>query len=350
MRQLVLLGGGHSHVEVLRRFGEEPPPGVGLTVVSRAAAATYSGMLPGVIAGHYEPDDIAIPLAPLAEAAGARLRLGEAVELDPGVRRVRLADGEEIGYDFLSLDIGSTPDLAGAPSIGDRLVPVKPLERLLPALDAAEERHLHPGAAVAVVGGGVSGAELALALRHRWRDRDLRLTLIERGPQIVPGMPAAVRRALLAACLRGGVAVETGSAYAGGADLVVWTTGAAAARWLAASGLAVDAAGFAGVGPDLRSLSHPEVFAAGDIAAMPSAPHPKAGVFAVRQGPVLARNLRLAVAGGELERYRPQRNWLSLITTGPKHAIATRNGLTVSGRWVWAWKDRIDRGFVARYR
>jgi pyridine nucleotide-disulfide oxidoreductase family protein len=348
VKRLVLVGAGHAHVEVLRRFGERRPGAV-VTLVTRAAGAIYSGMLPGAVAGHYAPEELTFPVPRLAARAGAELRVAEAAGLDPEARLLRLADGGVVAYDLVSLDIGATPDRAGAADVGGRLIPVKPLDRLLPALEAAEAR-LRPGAAVAVVGGGVAGAELALALRHRWRDRDLRLALVERGPEIVPGMPAPARRALLDACARHGVEVRTGASGGDGADLVVWATGAAAPSWVAASGLAVDESGFAAVGPDLRSLSHAEVFAAGDIAAMPAAPRPKAGVFAVRQGPVLAGNLSRALAGEPLARYRPQRHWLAIVTTGPRHAVATRNGLAVSGAWVWRWKDRIDRRFVARYQ
>jgi selenide, water dikinase len=350
---LVLVGAGHAQIEVLRRLGDRPPGGTRITLVTRTPAATYSGMLPGVLAGHYTLDDLTIPVAPLAAHAGAACLASEATALDPVARRLTLASGAVLDYDLLSLDIGSTPDLAGAPPLGDRLVPVKPLDRFVPAWEAAEARHLaRPGASVAVVGAGASGVEIALALRHRFdaRGRDIAIALIERGPEIVPTLPAAVRRRLHRICAERNVAIRTGTTDTAGFDVVIWTTGAAAAPWIAASGLATDDRGFALVAPTLASLSHPEVFAAGDIATQPDAPRPKAGVFAVRQGPVLAENLSRALAGRPLAPYRPQRAWLSLIATGDRHAIATRNGITLAGRWAWTLKDRIDRRFIARYR
>jgi len=134
------------------------------------------------------------------------------------------------------------------------------------------------------------------------------------------------------------------------ADLIVWATGAAAVPWVGQSGLACDDRGFAAVNDGLQSPSHPFVFAAGDVAAMTNRPVPKAGVFAVRQGPVLAANLRSYLAGEPLRPFRPQPRYLSLMSTGDGHAIASWAGLAWQGRWVWAWKDRIDRAFMRRYQ
>jgi pyridine nucleotide-disulfide oxidoreductase family protein len=351
MRRLVLVGAGHAHVEVLRQLAERPIAETAVTVVSRVAAAAYSGMLPGVVAGHYRPDAHLMPVAPLAARAGADCLLGEACGLDPERRVLRLAGGDTLEFDLLSLDIGSAPDLGAAPA-GEPVLPVKPLETFLPALAAAEAGFASGRARVAVVGGGVAGTEMALALRHRYAaaGRAVAVTLIEKGPVIVPGLPGAARRRLERACAEHGVEIRTGTGEARGFDLALWTTGAAAAGWLGTTGLALDAGGFVRVDTHLRSVSHGSVFVAGDAASLDGAGRPKAGVFAVRQGPVLAENLRRSLEGRPLRRYRPQRRWLVLAATGPRHAVGTRNGLTVAGDWVWWLKDRIDRGFVERYR
>jgi len=129
-------------------------------------------------------------------------------------------------------------------------------------------------------------------------------------------------------------------------DLLIWTAGAAPLPWLRNSGLATDAQGFVLVDDKLRSVSHPEVFAAGDCATLRDAPHPKSGVYAVRHGKVLAQNLR----GGELRSYVPQRRALALISCGSRYAIADWNGLSAEGAWAWRWKDRIDRRWIAGFR
>jgi pyridine nucleotide-disulfide oxidoreductase family protein len=350
VRRLVLVGAGHAHVEVLRRLAESPLRDAAVTVVTRVPSAAYSGMLPGVVAGHYPPDAHLMPVAPLAARAGAACLHAEAVGLEPDRRELRLAGGASLAYDLLSLDIGSGPDTGGAPP-GAPVLPVKPLETFLPALEAAEAAW-SGGARIAVVGGGVAGTEIALALRHRYArgGRDVTVTLIEKGPVIVPGLPAMARRRLEQACDEHGVAIRTGTTEAQDCDLALWTTGAAAPRWLGETGLALDARGFVRVDRFLRSVSHADVFAAGDVAALEGSPRPKAGVFPVRQGPVLVENLRRRLEQRPLRPYRPQKSWLILAATGPQHAVGTRNGVTVAGRWVWRLKDRIDRAFVARYR
>jgi selenide,water dikinase len=134
------------------------------------------------------------------------------------------------------------------------------------------------------------------------------------------------------------------------ADAVVWATGSAAPRWLAATGLACDADGYVAVDDTLRSLSHPAIFAAGDCASMVAHPRPRSGVIAVRQGPPLARNLAAVLAGGKPTPFVPQRQALAILATGGRRAIATRGGWAIEGGWVWRWKDHLDRAFMARYR
>jgi selenide,water dikinase len=344
--RLVLVGAGHAHLEVLRRLGERRPEGLAVTLVTPDAATPYSGMLPGVIAGHYAPEALLIPVAPLVARAGAAVRYDVVTGLDPSSRRLRLAGGGAMDFDVVSLDVGAGPDAAGAPR---SVLPIKPIAAFLEGL-AAAETSLGPGARVEVVGAGVGGAEVVLALAHRWRGRGIGLTLVERGPMIVPGLPDRSRRLLEAAAGRAGVVLRTGATADAAADLSIWTTGAVPAPWLAACGLATEDRGFVRVEPSLRAVAHPAVFAAGDVAVVEDAVRPRAGVFAVRQGPVLTDNLLRAIAGETLRPWRAQRRWLNLIATGPRHAIATRNGITLSGGWVWTWKDRIDRRFVTRYK
>jgi len=133
-------------------------------------------------------------------------------------------------------------------------------------------------------------------------------------------------------------------------DAPILATGADPPPLLQGSGLALDERGFVATGPTLQSRSHPEVFAVGDVATRVDAPHPRSGVYAVRAGAPLLNNLRRFVGGGELRAHRPQRRTLNLISCGERRAILTWGGLAAEGRWAWWWKDRIDRGFVARYR
>jgi selenide,water dikinase len=365
MKHVVLVGGGHSHVEVLRRFAAHPWPGVELTLISPDRYTAYSGMLPGLVAGHYTFAECHIDLSALAAKAGARFVTERAIGLDLYDRRVRCESEDALFYDLLALDIGSTPpldEIAGARAHG---LPVKPVDRFLEGWERIRTaRRAHP-LRLLVVGGGAGGVEVALAMQHRLHADRLaaHLGIVSDTDAILPGHAAGVRKRMervltargVAVRLRSRVvAVEDGSARLqdGGtiaADVVVWATGACPPGWLRESGLAMDERGFVLVNERLQSLSHPDVFASGDVATMAGHPRPKSGVYAVRQGPPLADNLRRAVTGETLEPYLPQPIALALISTGDKYAIASWGALAWSGAWVWRWKDRIDRRFMRRY-
>jgi selenide,water dikinase len=348
--EIVLLGGGHAHVEALRRFARRPLTGVRLSLVSRERRTPYSGMLPGVIRGDYAASEAHVDLAPLADACGARLVLSAAAGIDLAARRVLFADRQPVAFDMLSLDVG------GEPAAAQGGIPVKPIGRLLDRL-AELERVLEPGDRVAVVGAGAGGTELALALATR-----LRVALICAEAEPLAGAPRAVRAAVRGALAEAGAellcGVSAGAFRAGRLELsdesslpvaaALWATGARGPAWLAAAGLACDEAGCVIVDATLRSLSHPFVFAAGDCAALLGRPRPKAGVWAVRAGPPLAANLRAAATGRRLRRWRPQRRALVILGLGRGRAVAWLGGWSVSGRLVWRWKDWIDRRWVAR--
>lgn len=325
--RLVLLGGGHAHAAVLRELR-----GADVTLVTPYPHHTYSGMLPGYIAGHYRIDEIRIDLAALAARAGVKLVLGRVAALDAAQRVARLEGGTELHYDCASLNLGSE---SGAPAYA---LPAKPFEPFLERWLEMKDRLRN----VAVAGAGAAGVELAMAIAHRTQ---VRVTLFSDQPMFRPGLARRIARALA----RNGVGLRAGVAFADGMrenfDLVVWTAGAAALPWLRASGLATDERGFVLVDERLRSVSHPEVFAAGDCATLRGAPHPKSGVYAVRHAPVLAANLR-----GETRRYVPQRRALALISCGARYAIADWGGFSAEGAWAWRWKDRIDRRWIAGFR
>lgn len=363
-KHLVLVGAGHAHLEVLRRFAEQPPPGVSLTLIAREPTALYSGMVPGVIAGELVPEAAAIPLAPLAQAAQARLLIDEACGLDLAAGRVARKAGDPVPFDLLSLDIGGVTDLS-VPGAAEHAIPTRPLEGLvakLAELDTLVQTGPKP-MLIAVVGGGAAGCELALALSTRF-GLDAQVTLNARTESCLPGFPAAAARRVENTLIDRVGRVAAGSAVvevmgpflrrANGTlmrvDVVIWATGVAAPAWLAESGLPVDARGFVRVERTLRSVGDPRVFAAGDVAAIEGTAVPKAGVWAVRAGPVLAENLRRALRGEPLRRWRPQRRALVLINAGFRRAIGIWGPFVFYGRWVWRWKDRIDRRFVARYR
>ena len=373
LKDLVLVGGGHSHVIVLRRLGMHPIPGVRITVVARDLHAPYSGMLPGLIAGLYGFDDVHIDLGPLARFAGARLFHAEAVGLDLDRRTVLCRNRPPVPYDVLSIDVGIAPrlDVAGAV---EHAVPVKPIGGLVARWERLERRVRESPRRlrVATVGAGAAGVELTLAMQHalstRARDESggfhvPEFHLFGAPPTLLPTHNRGARRRfgrVLAARdvhLHLGTRIsrvepgrlETTRGESLEVDEVVWATAAAPPPWPAASGLAVDGAEFIAVDATLQSTSHPGVFAAGDVAAVLDHPREKAGVFAVRQGAPLAANLRRALLGKRLRPFSPQRRFLSLVSTGDRYAVASRGRMSAEGAWVWRWKDWIDRRFMRRF-
>ncbi|MBM2577758.1 selenide, water dikinase SelD [Jannaschia sp. Os4] len=351
-RDLILIGGGHAHALVLRRWGMDPLPGARLTVINPGATAPYTGMLPGHVAGHYTRDELDIDLVRLCRFAGAALIDAKATDVDAAAKRVRVEGPGWLDYDVASLDVGIHAEMPSLPGFAAHGVGAKPLDVFARAWRAHRDG---PGGPVAVIGGGVAGVELAMAMAHA-RPGD-GVTVIEAEADLT-GMGARAKALLRQAMDRLGVALRTGATVERvEADAVVLTdgtrvpaaltVGAAGARphaWIGETGLPLHE-GFVRVGPTLQVEGHPDLFAAGDCAHLTHAPRPKAGVFAVREAPVLHDNLRAALAGGRMRAFRPQRSYLKLVSLGGKSALAEK-GVTVAGPWLWRWKDRIDRAFM----
>jgi selenide,water dikinase len=364
-RHLLLAGGGHAHVHVLRALAQAALPGTRVTLVTPYARQMYSGMVPGLVAGHYEVGQCVIPLAPLARAAGVDFVEDAVVGVDAARRRVALAGGGTLAYDALSLDTGPVMDRDTLPGARAHGLFVRPIETFVQRFEGWRARAAARPQRTVVVGGGAAGVELAMALAHRQRaggGAGGDVVLVSGDDEPLAGFPAGVRRRARRALARQGIAVQAGAAAAVEADHVrmadgsrvacdvaLIAIGASAPPWLAGSGLALDARGFVLTGPTLQSVSHPEVFAAGDVATRQDHPHPKSGVYAVRAGPPLAVNLRAWAGGAPLVPYRPQRRTLYLLSLGRQRAIASWGPFAAEGDWVWRWKDRIDRGFIARY-
>lgn len=373
IKDLVLIGGGHAHVGVLRRLGMQPVPGLRVTLLARDIDTPYSGMLPGLIAGHYTHRETHIDLRPLCGFAGARLYHTEVVGLDLQRKQVLVEGRPPVRFDVLSINTGSRPTTGATPGAAEHAIAVKSIDRFLRRWEQLQQRVLASTGRfeVAVVGGGAGGVEVLLAAQCRLAEQlrnagddpnRLSYSLFTAEAQILSSHAAGVRRRFEKVLQQRGVALHCGARVASvdenqltlvdGAlhlvDAVLWLTHAAAPEWPGEAGLAVDAQGFIQVDEYLRSVSHPYVFAAGDVASMPD-PRPKSGVFAVRQGPFLHHNLLASSLGKPLRKYRPQKHFLGLISTGDKNAVASRGRWSAQGPWLWTWKDHIDRRFMQRF-
>lgn len=387
---LVLVGGGHAHVEILRRLALEEHPAVRTVLVSPYPHHHYSGMTPGYLAGIYREEELALDLEALCRRAGAERVEGWASAVDVGARRVVLADGRSLPYDLASFATGSTSAGSGTPGVGEHALGIKPLSRAvavrrrLEELAGREDEGRHPEGhgprSVVVVGGGAGGVETAFAAARTLAERDgtadrgpgrprWDVTLLEAGDRILSAYRDRFRRkaraaleergvrvvteAPVAAVEEGAVRLEDGTRRA--SDLTLWLTGPAAPALFAESELPVDRRGYLLVDSALRVPGYPELFAAGDCATPAEHPDtPKAGVYAVHQAPVLWESLRATLAGkdpaAEGAHFEPQQGYLSLLNVCDGTALLSWKGIAARGRWAWWLKDRIDRRFVRRYQ
>ncbi len=376
-KRLVLLGGGHSHLAVLMYLAKNPLPGLDITLVSRDIETPYSGALPAYITGSYGEDELHIDLRPLAVMAGARIIQTQVEHLDLEDKKIHCPGRPPVCFDYISINIGSRPDTSRIPGAQQYALAVKPIDVFLGQWqlirDAAvqalsESRHY----AIAIVGGGPASVEMACAFRQAIAasghiDKGaLQLSIITSAASILSGHSKKAQALAAASLAHKGIVVRSGcevtaieqtQIHLRGAtgqellptDCCVVATGASPAKWLADTGLAIDEQGFLQVNTALQSTSHPWVFAAGDIASIVGHPRPKSGVYAVRQGLPLAKNLRRFALGKHLHSYRPQKQALALLSLGDGSAIASRGRLALQGRWVARWKDMIDRAFVRKY-
>ena len=388
LADLVFLGGGHAHVAVIKSFAMNPIPGLRLTIVSSDIRTTYSGMLPGYIEGIWQDEDIHIDLAHLAQFAGARLIVAHCTGIDPDGKTLFFDERPPLHFDLLSINIGGQPDLEAIEGAENHTIPVKPITKFQASFEALLTAGLPKK--IAVIGGGAAGSELALAINKRWNRHGItpHITLYSRSDRLLPQMSPRAAHLMLTTLYDAGIKLQLGrvvqkieknalyfhprTTKAGGlrqslkAHEVPLTTEnnenqddfdacflVSAVRpppWLGSSTLALDDTGFISVNPKLQSTSHRHVFAAGDVATVIGKPSPRAGVFAVRAGPILAKNLRKQLFGQRLTNWKAQKRYLAIISTSDGKAIASWGRIGFKAGIFLKLKHWIDLRFMARYR
>ena len=359
-------------MQVIRRFAMEPPPDTHLTVVVDRPVAVYSGMVPGFVAGQYEASELEIDVVPLARRAMARVILSAATRIDADDKRVHVAGRPPIRYDLASIDIGSTVAGLGLPGIREHALPTRPIVDLVRRTDVLVERvrAREPGSPfhVVVVGGGAGGVELAFTLGERLgirEDPSIRISLVHAQSDVLPGYPPGLIARVYRNAKDRGIdivphkrvnraepdAIEFEDGATMPFDALIWVTGAVSHPVFVDSGLPTEPRGFVRTRSTLQVEGYDDLFAVGDCATMTEFPEtPKAGVYAVRQGPYLIDNLRAAIAGRALKAYRPQGDFLTLLNLGDGTALGAKSGLSFEGAWVMKLKDWIDRRFMQKFQ
>ena len=361
-KKIVFVGGGHSHALVLKQWAASDDTEV--VLVSPGTHTPYSGMLPGLVAGHYSKDEIFIDLVKLCQERNVRFINGTLVSIDLKAKTIALAEGQTMTFDVLSLDTGSVPE-QDTLGVLEYSTPVKPIssfyQRWIKIKDNVSS--IDGEYNLVVVGGGAAGYELATAIEFALGDKQCRVHWVVRSSLPLSSRPTSLRKKVLESARKRDVQVHVGfdvtevsknrlHAKDGRdleADEVLWCAGAAAPSWPKSSGLQTDGRGFVAINVHLQSVSHPFVFASGDVGTLVESPTPKAGVFAVRHAPVLLENLQRFCRGSELKTFKPQKDFLTILAAGEKYAIANRGWLSVKGRWVWRWKNQIDKKFMNQF-
>ncbi len=395
-KHLLLVGAGHAHLHVLQRLAQDRPGHIDVTVLTPDAWQTYSGMVPGYVAGRYPLDACRISLLPLLRAAGAAWIQGLCTGIDAAGSQVQVQhlgcgkspEQQHLRYDLISLDTGAVFDpqrlAAEMPGALEHTLPVRPIDVFSERWQAVVAQQRQPSdtpsalghdaqplpPTVAFIGAGAASIELLMASHQRFAmpyasespSAPVRLVLVTGGREVAAGYAAGVRRRVLrqlrlrqvhivnqrcVGAQTGALRLEDGSLLA--CDAAVLAVGTDAPRWLQGSGLALAESGHLLVNAFQQSTSHPNVFAAGDVATRADAPHPKSGVYAVRAGPPLARNLLAAANARPLTAYDPPKRTLNLLSCGTDHAILSWGPFHMEGAWAWRLKDTIDRAFIARY-
>ena len=388
-KRIVLVGGGHAHVQVIKALNRHScPPGTEVTLIDPQCEASYSGMVPGCVSGLYTEDETKIRLQPLADWAGLTFINKPVADIDVQSRTLFFPDGASVGYDVVSIDIGSTTrGFEDVPGAKEHTIPTRPISALTTRIDTAAEQLLAAQTAapkdvtvnVVVVGGGAAGIELAFGMKARWQpllknaagNMSLQVTLLNHGDQLLASESAMCRQAVDTSLLSREIRVRHGCEVTAvtatdvhltcgeqiPCDYCIWATGASChplASTLHARGITTDERGWFKVGPTLQSLACPSVFAAGDCCTLVSPdgskPPPKAGVHAVRSGPILIHNLLSYVCQKPLVEYKPQKDFLRLLMCGDGTALGFRFGIAFSGTWVWQLKDHIDVMFMNLFR
>ncbi len=368
--RLLLVGAGHAHMEVLRRLIQLPDaPSVDLCVVSQSDKHHYSGMVPGYLNGTYREDEISFHLPPIVALAGGEFIQKRACGIDPAKRVVRLDGDQEIGYDLVSFNLGSRTLGDTDPSVSQNAALVKPMTRAvdlrqrivrLANREGTQTRH------GVVVGGGSAGVEVAYAMASvlDGAGRRRKISIVEGSDRILSGYSEGFRRHAKKLLEERGIELHKGKrvveVHADGveledgsridSELTVWLTGPASSPVFRDSGLELDKRGFLLVDDSLRSVNDPRILGVGDCVTLARYPDtPKAGVYAVREAPILWESLLAAMERGVATRYRPQDGFLSILNTADGKALLRYKALVTHSRWAWWVKDKIDRNFMSKY-
>jgi NADH dehydrogenase FAD-containing subunit len=363
-KHLVLVGGGHAHMTILKQLDTFVKNGYRVTVIGPSPYHYYSGMGPGVLSGIYRPQEVRFHVKKMVEDRGGSFVLGSVVRVDPENRRLSLSSGEEIPYDASSFNVGSHVPLDPLPE-AENVFTVKPIENLLKAQKMILDFIRSGKPKLVVVGGGPSGLEIT---GNIWRlvqnhGSEAQISLLA-GSKLLSNFPEKVRRlameSLAARGLEvvegvhvsqiesGGAVLEDGREYRYDLALLAW--GIKPSELFLQSGLPTGEDGGLLVNEHLQSVNYPELFGGGDCINFQGHPLDKVGVHAVRQNPILYHNLLATLGGGKLQSFKPNDTYLLLFNLGDGKAIYWRKDRVWAGGLAFVFKNYLDKKFMRKFQ
>lgn len=360
MKTLLLVGGGHAHLHILKHLQKRTFSNVRTVLISPSEHHYYSGMFSGFIEGLYTMNEIRISLVSLTHRAGVQFRKDRVVSVDPVNQTVKTERGDELSYDAVSFDVGSSPaglDIPGAVEYATTIKPYETLAELPKKIDRAEQ--------IVVVGGGASGVELSLAIQSRLQQSEKPSVRLISAGELLENGGIRISRKITEMIRRKGIQVfanDPVSSISSSSvhlisgrnvpfDLLLWLVGPQAPIIFSKGDHIADKNGYLQVNAKLQSPVYPNIFGAGDCITITEHPElDKAGVYAVREAPVLWDNLQRFFEGGRLQPYRPQPSYLSILSTGHEEGFLLYKGLSFHGAWCWRLKRRIDQAFIRKYQ
>ncbi|MBA2431176.1 MAG: FAD-dependent oxidoreductase [Chthoniobacterales bacterium] len=364
MKRLVLVGAGHAHLYPLSRAREFAAAGVHVTLIA-PGQFWYSGMGPGMVSRTYEPADDTVDVEALITRNGGTFLRDEVVRIDPAARQLHLRSGATVGYDALSLNVGSEVPMERIEGAAEFGLPVKPIKNLFDFREAMAAGGAARLRRIIVAGGGAAGAEVAANLWHLLAAHEPPdITVLHAGERLVeeatPKAAELVSRYLtsLGVKLLCGARAKTARPHElqledGRClpfDHLLVAIGVRAPALLRESGLPCADDGSLRVNEHLQCTAHPEIFGAGDCVCFRERCLPRIGVYAVRQAPVLHGNLLAFLRGESLQVFKPQKRYLLILNLGDGTGLLTRGGFAARGRWAFWLKDWLDRRFVGRFQ
>lgn len=364
--ELLLIGGGHTNIQVLKSFTMRPITGMRISLISDVINAPYSAMLPGFIASEYRFDEMHIDLVRLANFANARFINSTINSIDSENQLVHFNDRPSLSYDLLSVNTGITPDFTSIKGAQKYAVAVKPISHFLKCLPKLDGAIKSSSDSIAIIGSGAAGIELAFAFRERYNKKNIKpkISIIGNSDRFFPELSRSCHLTILKQFKKVDIDVYLGQAASQinknsvilksglhlSASHTFIATGAKPAEWLKSSTISLSSDGYIEVNNSYQSISDKRVFAAGDISKIKHQPLPRSGVFAVRAGPVLAKNLRLALDKLPAKPHRQQSTHLSLVMLGSGLVMAKWGRLHIFAKWLWPLKKWIDQEFISEFK